>query len=153
VIVGDGPEREKLEEQSRRVGIEHCVEFTGNVDDVGAYLRRFTCLALPSSREGSPNVALESLAAGIPVIASPVGDVESIVIDGKTGRLLREQTPQALAELLMSTAADDALLRRAREDGPSLIRENHSVDAAVQKTLALYATLAAHGTDPGTISK
>jgi glycosyltransferase involved in cell wall biosynthesis len=138
VLVGDGPERERVIDRVRRHGIEDRVQFTGVVDDAEQLMAQFSCLVLPSAYEGLPNVALEALALGIPVVAAEVGDVGDIVLDDRTGYLWRDQTTSALADLMIRAATDEALRKRAGEEGPEVVRTNHSVDAAIDKLLPIY---------------
>jgi glycosyltransferase involved in cell wall biosynthesis len=88
MVVGDGPEREALE--TRASGLER-VTFAGEVsrDDVNRYFARAKMLVLPSFHEGQPNVLMEAMARGVPVVASAVGGIPDLVRDGETGLLVR----------------------------------------------------------------
>lgn len=143
VLVGDGTERARLTALIQEKGLGNSVEMTGMIEGVAAQMARFSCLVLPSVYEGSPNVVLEALAGGVPVIASPVGDLEEIVVDGHTGFLLRERTAPALAHLLDQVLRDDSLRQRVSVEGPRIIREKFSVGSAVEKLCQVYWTLAA----------
>jgi glycosyltransferase involved in cell wall biosynthesis len=138
VIAGDGPDREKLAGQARRLGIDNAVEFTGHVEDPELRMARFSCLALPSAYEGFPNVAMEAVALGVPVVAAAAGDVEDIVLDGRTGHIAVDPTPESFSDLLLRTVNDDALRHRAYEEGPALIRSKYSVESSVEKLRAVY---------------
>lgn len=140
-IVGDGPARPSLQALAHELNMSDAVTFTGAVEDATAYIARHTCLALASTFEGLPNAALEALAAGIPVVATPVGDVASIVIDGSTGVLVHDASPQTFANALVHALTDAALRARARVDGPRLVRERFSVEAALAALLPLYQRL------------
>lgn len=141
VLIGDGPERESLWERAGRLGTSDRVTMTGAVVDVDRRLRQFSCLVLPSEFEGFPNVVLEALAAGVPVVARPVGDLEEVVVDGHTGFLLREDSPAALADLLSRVIADEALRSCTRTEGPALVRDRYSLSAATDVLSALYREL------------
>jgi glycosyltransferase involved in cell wall biosynthesis len=145
VIVGDGDERERIDGLIGREGLADCVEMTGVVDDVARQMARFSCLVLPSAYESSPNVVLEALATGVPVVASPVGDLEETVVDGRTGYLLRDETAAGLASLLARILEDDALRRRAALEGPRMVAEKFSVANAVEKLLEIYQSLCGGG--------
>ncbi|HEU4929419.1 MAG TPA: glycosyltransferase, partial [Candidatus Krumholzibacteria bacterium] len=84
-VVGNGPARPALQALAQELGMSDAVMFTGAVEDATSYIARHACLVLASTFEGLPNAALEALAAGVPVVAPPVGDVASIVSDGSTG--------------------------------------------------------------------
>jgi glycosyltransferase involved in cell wall biosynthesis len=148
VLVGDGPQRQSLLDRIRRLGVADGVTMTGAVDNVEQYMREFTCLVLPSAFEGFPNVVMEALSLGIPVVARPVGDLEEIVLEGRTGRLVREDTPTALAFLLSQVVEDESLRRNAAEQGPEMIRTQYSVAAALDKLLTVYNGLTANAPSP-----
>jgi glycosyltransferase involved in cell wall biosynthesis len=142
VILGDGPEGGALRERARRLGVDDRVEMPGTVDDVARRLAGFACLALPSSHEGLPNAALEALAQGVPVVANAAGDVRDLVLNGETGYLIDGDSPEALASALARALADEELRVRVRSKGPEMIRSNYSVEAAVERLIAIYTVLA-----------
>src|SRR5205814_2438201 len=84
VIVGEGPARESLERVSGEKGLSARVLFIDQVEDVEPYYAIADALALPSHSEGSPNVLLEAMAAGVPVVATKVGGVPEIAMDGES---------------------------------------------------------------------
>jgi len=106
-IVGDGPERTRLEEKAR--GLR--VTFTGRVDHATArqYIRDARCLVLPSYSEAFPNVVLEAMASGVPVVATLTGGVPSLVQDGETGILVPPRSVEHLARSLAKLTQDESL--------------------------------------------
>jgi glycosyltransferase involved in cell wall biosynthesis len=101
VIVGDGPERSALAAQipsSQRA----TVLFTGDISQEGVarWLSAATVLCLPSRNEGTPNVVIEALASGRPVVASRVGGVPEVVSDGRNGFLVEYGDDDMLADAL-----------------------------------------------------
>jgi glycosyltransferase involved in cell wall biosynthesis len=138
VIVGDGPERASLLDRVRGRGVADRVQFTGLVENAERMMAGFSCLVLPSAYEGFPNVALEAVALGVPVVAAAVGDVEDIVIDDRTGYLWRDPSVHTLAGLLLRAAKNDELRRRTGQEGPALVRENYSVDVALARLMPVY---------------
>jgi glycosyltransferase involved in cell wall biosynthesis len=101
-IVGDGPLRKALESQAESLGLRDLVTFHGHQSDVTAFYRRATVLCLPSRSEGMPNVVLEAIALGLPIVATPVGDVAKLV-PSAIGRLVTPDDPVALACALTET--------------------------------------------------
>jgi glycosyltransferase involved in cell wall biosynthesis len=102
VVIGDGSQRDLMEETARRSGVLDRIVFAGWVehDQLPTWLRASDVLALPSAHEGLPTAVIEALACGVPVVATPVGDVPRLVHDGKNGLILRDRTPRTLAEAL-----------------------------------------------------
>jgi teichuronic acid biosynthesis glycosyltransferase TuaC len=117
VIVGDGPLRGILVDQAKKARVDHRVEFVGRVPHARLPERYndADALVLLSEREGMPNVVLESLACGTPVIATRVGGVPEILTDPVAGVLLEEATPRALcaAVLRLSESRPDRRSVRA----------------------------------------
>jgi glycosyltransferase involved in cell wall biosynthesis len=109
-IVGDGPERERLQRRARGLP----VSFTGHVDHATArrHVAEARCLVLPSHTEAFPNVVLEAMAAGVPVVAARSGGVPALVQDGETGLLVDVGNVEQLATALRAIATDDGLCAR-----------------------------------------
>uniref|UniRef100_A0A7C2K0H8 Glycosyltransferase n=1 Tax=Schlesneria paludicola TaxID=360056 RepID=A0A7C2K0H8_9PLAN len=100
-IVGDGPERMKLEGLTRELGISSRVAFLGERRDVPAVLRGAGFFVTASLTEGISLTLLEAMAAGLPVVATAVGGNPEIVVDGETGRLVPAGDPEALAATIV----------------------------------------------------
>jgi glycosyltransferase involved in cell wall biosynthesis len=111
-LVGDGPEKQRLRRLADQIGIAAMITWYGWLarDDVREAYRAADCLINPSLYEGMPNVVLEAMACGLPVIASKVPGNDELVLDGKTGFLFDLQNPAALISALMQL--HDAGLRR-----------------------------------------
>lgn len=107
VVIGDGPQRAALERRAERLGVVSRVSFSGSRPhrELALYYGAADVLLLPSEREGMPNVLLESLACGTPVVASDVGGVREIVSVPEAGVVLRERTPAAIAQACISLFA------------------------------------------------
>ena len=97
VVVGGGPERARLEALGREI-LGTRIRFLGATDDPGTALAAADLLVLPSATEGQPAVAIEAGLTGIPVVASDVGGLSEIVLDGRSGVLVRPDDPAGLAE-------------------------------------------------------
>jgi glycosyltransferase involved in cell wall biosynthesis len=107
VIVGDGPERAALEAQSCNNELQDIVRFVGDFsqEKIAAWLGAASAFCLPSRNEGTPNVIIEALASGRPVVASRVGGVPEVVSEGVTG-LLVESGNEALLAQALATALE-----------------------------------------------
>jgi glycosyltransferase involved in cell wall biosynthesis len=97
VIAGDGPDRQMLKELARTRLVEDWIIFAGQVADLVPYYTMADVAVLPSHSEGSPNVLLEAMAAGVPIIATAVGGVPEIVEHEKQALLVEKQNPSAIA--------------------------------------------------------
>jgi glycosyltransferase involved in cell wall biosynthesis len=114
VVVGDGPLRDDLEDLARRLAPGR-VRFTGAFDDVGPAYAAADALVLPSTTEGMPAVLIEAALSGVPAVATDVGGVAEVVVDGCTGALV-DRSGAGLAPAVASVAADrDRLGAAARQ--------------------------------------
>lgn len=104
VIIGNGPERAALGALARELGVSDRVRFASAMtqEDLHHYYGAADALVLASSREGWPNVLLESMACGTPVITSKVGGTREVVAAPEAGLLMAERTPEALADAVRS---------------------------------------------------
>ena len=110
VIIGDGPERARLEADAQRLGLGDRVRFLGLRSDVPALLRQADLFVLSSDHEGFPNVLLEAMAAGLATVSTPAGDAGSVVLSGRTGYIVAPND-KSLAERIgfLLTSRDDRL--------------------------------------------
>jgi len=116
LIVGDGPERTRLERQAQALDIRRAVIFAGFQSDVAAHLRLFWITATPSIwEEPCPLSVIESLAVGVPVVASRAGGIPEVVRAGKTGLLVEQGNPRQLADAISCVLEDPALRQRLTE--------------------------------------
>lgn len=109
VIVGEGPERVRVETEARAAGVLERIVFAGHTSNVRPYYAAADVLALPSHSEGSPNVLLEAMAAGLPVVATAVGGVPEIAKDGESALLVPAHDTKAFAAALGRVLTDEAL--------------------------------------------
>jgi glycosyltransferase involved in cell wall biosynthesis len=102
-IVGDGPERYKLEAFAGKLGVRDRVDFLGAMphDTMCKIYQTVDALVLASSREGWPNVLLEAMACGTPVVASNIWGNPEVVTQPEAGVLMRERTPEGVAEAVI----------------------------------------------------
>lgn len=140
-ILGDGPRRPELEAEARALGIHEHTRFAGAGDDVPAFLRSLEVFVLPSINEGISNTILEAMATGLPVVAGRVGGNPELVTDGVTGRLYDPAEPVGLEEALESYLADPALRGAHGRAGRARVVQHFSLDAMVNRYLALYDEL------------
>jgi glycosyltransferase involved in cell wall biosynthesis len=101
-LVGDGPERNELEHLVNSLNLMSCIKFVGRINNynIPEYMVASDIFVLPSLSEGLPVVILEAMAGGLPIIASKVGGIPEIVIDGENGLLCEPKKSEQLAEYI-----------------------------------------------------
>lgn len=116
-VIGDGPEREQLLAQAAFHGVSSCFTFVGAVPviDMPKHFSKADVFVLSSRSEGRPNVVVEALAAGLPVISTDLEGVQGMVSDGETGWLVAIDDVDALAAALDQAVVDRVELRRRGE--------------------------------------
>lgn len=142
VIVGQGPERGRLEAIATGLGLNGSVRFHGHSPEVSALLTGASLLALTSEHEGFPNVLLEAMAAGLPVVTTPAGDAALVVEEGVTGFVVPGDDLDALAERMVRLARSPALRRSLGSQGARRIRQHYSTAGLAGRLLATYLAIA-----------
>jgi len=141
ILVGDGPEREGMEERAKQLDLVEGVHFVGFQNDVGPWFHAFDVLLLPSRSEGTPVSAIETLASGRPVVATDVGGTRDVVEEGISGFLVPFGDVVAGAERLERLAHDDALRKRMGAAGQARTLERYRVPRLVGDVDRLYRSL------------
>src|SRR5205807_78220 len=142
VIVGEGPERDSLERAINQKGFDALVLFIGHVEDISPYYAIADALALPSHSEGSPNVLLEAMAAGLPVVATAVGGVPEIAINEENALLVAPGDSDSFAQALNQVLTDPELARKLGRAAAMHVSEKFSPAAYVRSLLRVYQSLA-----------
>ncbi len=147
VIAGDGPEASRLRRLAEVHGVEREVTFTGALQpaEVLEHYERADCLAMPScvrsnDRDGMPNVLLEAMARGLPVVATRVSGIPELVRDGETGLLVSPDDPEALAAAMGKLLADRDLADRLGRAGRELVRAEFDITRSAGKLLELFSS-------------
>ena len=106
LLIGEGPLMEKCRKDVKENSLDNNVEFAGRIDHnaLPEYLRNNDIFCMPSRSEGLPAAPLEAMSMGLPVVASKVGGMQQIVIDGFNGYLCKPESPEDLAEKIKLTA-------------------------------------------------
>jgi glycosyltransferase involved in cell wall biosynthesis len=137
-IAGDGPERKQLERQVQDLGISKNVEFLGATLDVRGLLEKSRFLVHTSDTEGCPNVVMEAMACGRPVVAMEAGDIPLLVENGMTGFVIRRGDEMAFAERVMQLLDDDDLCHRMGLTARAKAEQEFGVRSLVDETLNAY---------------
>lgn len=138
LIIGDGPHRRRLEQFQRQVRIEDKAHFLGHRSDVPRMIPHFDLLWLGSEYEGLPNVIMEAMIAGVPVVATDISGNRDLVIPDETGYLVPVGDRAALARQANKILDDRELARRLGEAGRRRILSEFSVERMVERHVELY---------------
>ena len=138
LVAGDGPLRKSLEKFSLEIGVANQVRFLGSVphNELSVYYTISDMLVLASSREGWPNVLLESMACGTPVVATNVGGSPEVVTSNEAGIIAKERSPEGLVE-----AINELLDNNPPRDATRAYAENFSWDATSAGQYKLFKQL------------
>ncbi len=138
-IVGDGPAKKDLQRHAGSLGLDGMVVFTGTCSDISSRMQQAAIFVLPSHSEGTPNVLLEAMACGLPIVATEVGGIPDIIHSGSNGLLVPPADSAALCSALATLLNDREqagdLGKKARRDAESC----YSLHAAVTAYTELYA--------------
>jgi glycosyltransferase involved in cell wall biosynthesis len=138
VFVGDGPGRDRVEQEIKKARLGAHILMTGYREDVPAILS-FTDLGIISSvAEGIPQFLFQIMAMGKPVIATAVGGIPEIVTPGVTGVLIPPEDPAALAKAMVQVLGDPETARRLGEAGRRLVEQEYSVEKMAEKVYRVY---------------
>ncbi len=133
-VIGDGPLRGKLEALVRKSGLESRVKLIPSTNDVRSHLQKAWVFALASKSESSANVILEAMATGLPIVATRVGGLPELVVDGETGLLVEPANPRQLADALVRLIRDEpgrvSMGKRTRERAIA----RHSMQVMTRRT-------------------
>lgn len=140
VLVGDGEDRAKLEAQASALSIQNRVSFLGQRTDVQDLLKGFDLFVLPSFQEGLPTVLLESMACGVPVIATDIPGTRELVEDGVNGWLVPPGDAEALARKIQQAIRSPEELERLRMAAVKTVQK-FSFHAAANQYETLYQHL------------
>ncbi len=145
-IIGDGPERADLEQQTRDLDLQDRVIFTGRISDEELYKHYNQCsfIVLPAvydakgDIEGLGVVLLEAMAHEKPAIASNAGGITDIITDGENGYLVPPGDASALANVIMTLATDKTACKRMGERAKQIVDDKFSWNRIVNQLAALY---------------
>lgn len=138
LLAGEGPLRDRLTSLGRDTGVAPAVQFTGRRTDVPRLLAALDVFVLPSLAEGLPLSLLEAMAAGKPVVATPVGGAAELVQNEITGILIPPSDPPALARTVIRLLEERDLADRLGCRGRSYVVDRFSVTCMVQAYDTLY---------------
>lgn len=142
MLVGDGEERQRLEVLVKEWDLGGAVTLVGRVPNerVPQCLAAADVFVLPSLSEGFPNVVLEAMAAGLPVVASRVGGLPEIIDEGQNGFLVAPKSPEQIADRVLLLLGDDELRARISENNREKVRA-YSWESVVDRLEGIYRAI------------
>jgi glycosyltransferase involved in cell wall biosynthesis len=149
VIVGDGPERSALAEAASNLGVTDKVTFAGSIQNgqLKEYYARAHFFVLPSLSEALPLTVLEAMACGVPIVASSVGALPSLVEANRCGILCTPGDAEDLAEKMSRILDDSTLADSLGRNGRNSVLQGFTWDIIALKTEALYRQMAARSAE------
>ena len=122
-IIGEGPERQRLIDDSRQYGIEKHVSLLGKKLDIHKYLDYWDVFVLPSTSETFGIVVLEALQAGVPVVASKVGGIPDIINNNENGLLFEPANPKAIVKAVLEIMEHPVLAAKFKREGAKSLQK------------------------------
>jgi glycosyltransferase involved in cell wall biosynthesis len=144
LVIGDGPRRAHLEERLRALDVGASVRFTGNQDDVPAWLACLDIAVLPSyGDEGVPQSLMQAAACGLPAVSTHVGAIAEAVIHDRTGLLVAPRDVDALVRALSTLMQDVPTRERMGAAAHAYAQAHFGIDAMLDRMEAVFARVAA----------
>jgi len=153
ILVGEGSLRAALAAQARALGLEESVYFAGYQANVADWLALADVTVLPSLYEGLPIAAIESLAAGRPMVATAVDGTPEVIVDGKTGLTAPPGDPAQLAEAICKLLGDKELAGNLALAGRRWVVDHFSQELQVSRTQEVYLQALAEAMTAATARK
>lgn len=138
IIAGEGKMEGALRSMVKTLGLERNIFFYPVTCKPATILPMLDLFVLPSREEGLGLSIMEAQAAGVPVVASRVGGIPSLIEDGRTGFLIEPGNPAVLAQTIITVLRDKNRLAQIGKAGRNFVRDQCSADTMVEKTLTLY---------------
>lgn len=137
VVIGEGPERKSLENLIKKYHLENIVFLIGALDNAARYLPAFDLFILPSRKEGLPYTLLETMAQGIPIIATNTGGVPSLIRSGESGLLVEAEHPRRLANTILWAIDNPEEMKKHAERASENVK-SLTIEKMVESTKTTY---------------
>jgi glycosyltransferase involved in cell wall biosynthesis len=142
VIVGEGPEEAKIRTRIEQLGLSERIRMLGFREDLLNVFRSFDLFAIPSVEGDTiPQVLMQALAIGLPVISTTVGSIPDVVIDGETGFVVPPRDAAALADRIARLLDDDELRSRMGVQGRAMVERCYSLERMLDRMEGVYDRL------------
>ncbi len=138
LFVGDGPGRNRVEQEIKNARLESQIFMTGYQEDIPAILSFTDVGIIASVAEGIPQFLFQTMAMGKPVVATEVGGIPEIVTSGVNGVLIPPEDPAALGKAMLQVLGDPESARRLGEEGRRLVEREYTVEKMAEKVYRVY---------------
>lgn len=138
ILAGCGELLEQCKARAQAIGLDRNIVFAGAIEDVGLIYGLLDVFLLTSRVEGLPNVLIEAQAAGCPVVTTDVGGAGEALVDGTTGRLVRQRSSDSLARAVLEVLFDQTWRERVNKQGADFIANRFGFERMVDRTLEIY---------------
>lgn len=146
VMLGDGPERLRVSERIRQLGLEETVEMAGHVSNVPDWLARSRLLILPTIAEGLPYAVIEAMASEVVPVVSAVGDLPALLAEGDRGVLVDDfEDGERVADMVASLLDDEPRRARIAARARRRVQQGFSLDSSRQCWSDLLSTVSTKG--------
>jgi glycosyltransferase involved in cell wall biosynthesis len=143
LICGNGVLKDQVEQYINKNNLSTLVQLKNFVDpyDVPKVLNKIKLLVIPSHSEGLPNILLEAMACGTPVLATPVGGIPDVIKEGETGFLLKSNNPEHIAERIIELLNKPEILEKVSINAYNYVRENFSFEKTLESWRRIFSEL------------
>jgi glycosyltransferase involved in cell wall biosynthesis len=138
ILAGYGELLAECRARAQAIGLDRNTVFPGAIEDVGLIYALLDVFLLTSKVEGLPNVLIEAQAAGCPVVTTDAGGAGEALVDGMTGRLVRERSPDCIARAVLEVLFDQTWRDRPNKQAASFIANRFGFERMVDRTLEIY---------------
>ncbi len=138
MIIGEGLEKQNLENLIKKHELENYVILTGRIPDAYQYLKAFDLFVLPSVKEGQPWVILEAMAAGVPIVAINIAGIPEMIENEKSGILVEPADSNALAEAIKKMLTHPSLAQECALNAFTMVREKFGIEEMIRKNEELF---------------
>jgi len=138
VVAGDGPDRAELDTLIDKLGIRDHVRMLGRCDDMPTFYASLDVMVSASRREGLPIAILEGMASRLPLVATEVGEIPTVLQDGCTGVLVPAAEPEILAAAIIELLSDPAKRERLGSAARQLVEDEFSAERMTADYLRVY---------------
>jgi glycosyltransferase involved in cell wall biosynthesis len=142
LVLGEGELRDTLERQIRHLHLEKHVLLTGFRPDALSLLKAFDVFVMSSVQEGLGTSLLDAMACSKPVVATAVGGIPEVVVDGETGMLVEPKQPRQMASAIVRLLKSGAARRQMGEAGRARVLARFTVERMVAQTMDVYERVA-----------